>query len=84
MVTHCSILAWEIPRTEKSGKLQSMGSKRVRHELVTEHEHEQQETQITEKIKNKNPRVHIDKIDEGLPWRSSGQDSTFPKQGAQV
>ena len=41
MVTHCSILAWEIPRTEKSGKLQSMGSKRVRHELVTEHEHEQ-------------------------------------------
>ena len=26
MATHSSILAWEIPRTEKPGKLQSMGS----------------------------------------------------------
>ena len=26
MTTHCSILAWEIPWTEKSGRLQSMGS----------------------------------------------------------
>ena len=25
MVTHSSILAWEIPRTEESGGLQSMG-----------------------------------------------------------
>ena len=27
MVTHSSLLAWEIPRTEEPGGLQSMGSK---------------------------------------------------------
>ena len=32
MVTHSSILAWEIPQTEEPGKLQSMGSQRVRHD----------------------------------------------------
>ena len=37
MTTHCSILAWEIPWTEESGGLQSVGSQRVRHNLVTEH-----------------------------------------------
>ena len=31
MVTHSSVLAWRIPWTEKSGRLQSMGSQRVRH-----------------------------------------------------
>ena len=36
MATHCSILAWEIPRTEEPGGLQSMGSRRVEHNLVTE------------------------------------------------
>ena len=29
MATHSGILAWRIPRTEESGGLQSMGSKRV-------------------------------------------------------
>ena len=28
MVTHSSILAWRIPRTEESGGLQSMGSQK--------------------------------------------------------
>ena len=31
MGTHSSILAWEIPWTEDSDGLQSMGSQRVRH-----------------------------------------------------
>ena len=31
MATHFSILAWRIPRTEKPGRLQSKGSRRVRH-----------------------------------------------------
>ena len=35
MATHSSILAWEIPWTEEAGELQSMGSQRVRHDLVT-------------------------------------------------
>ena len=36
MVTHSSILAWEIPWTEEpgQGRLLSMGSLRVRHELA--------------------------------------------------
>ena len=29
MATHSSTLAWKIPRTEKPGGLQSMGSQRV-------------------------------------------------------
>ena len=32
MVTHSSILAWEIPWTEEPGVLQSMGSYRVGHD----------------------------------------------------
>ena len=32
MATHSSILAWEIPGTEEPGRLQSMGSQRVRHD----------------------------------------------------
>ena len=31
IATHSSILAWRIPRTEEYGRLQSMGSQRVRH-----------------------------------------------------
>ena len=30
MVTHSSILAWEIPRTEEPGRLQCLGSQRLR------------------------------------------------------
>ena len=35
MATHSSILAWRIPRTEEHGRLQSMGSQRVRHDWAT-------------------------------------------------
>ena len=35
MGTHSSILAWEIPWTEEPGRLQSMGSQRVGHNLMT-------------------------------------------------
>ena len=31
MATHSSILAWKIPWMEEPGRLQSMGSRRVRH-----------------------------------------------------
>ena len=36
METHSSTLAWEIPWTEEPGGLQSMGSQRVRHDVVTD------------------------------------------------
>ena len=38
MATHPSILAWRTPWTEKAGGLQSMGSQRIRHDLLTEQE----------------------------------------------
>ena len=44
MVTHSSILAWEIPWTEEPGGLQSMRSQRVKQDLVTK----QQQMQLIE------------------------------------
>ena len=35
--THSSILAWEVPRTEEPGGLQSTGSQRVRHKWMCSH-----------------------------------------------
>ena len=35
MAPHSSTLAWKIPRAEEPGGLQSMGSRRVGHDLVT-------------------------------------------------
>ena len=35
MATHSSILAWRIPRTEESGRLQVLGVTRVGHDLAT-------------------------------------------------
>ena len=35
MATHSSILAWRVPWTEEPGRLQSMGSQRVGHDLAT-------------------------------------------------
>ena len=35
MATHSRILTWRIPWTEEPGRLQSMGSQRVEHNLVT-------------------------------------------------
>ena len=32
MAIHSSIIAWKIPWTEEPGRLQSMGSQRVRHD----------------------------------------------------
>ena len=32
VATHSSILAWKIPGTEEPGRLQFMGSQRVRHD----------------------------------------------------
>ena len=36
MAIHSSILAWKITRTEEPVRLQSMGSQKVRHSLVTQ------------------------------------------------
>ena len=39
MASHSSILAWVIPWTEETGRLQSMGPQKVEHNLVTEQQH---------------------------------------------
>ena len=39
MVSHSSILAWEIPWAEETGRLESMGSWKVRPNWATEHTH---------------------------------------------
>ena len=44
MATHSSIFAWEIPWTEEPGQLQSIGSQRVRHDLVTEQQLQRSES----------------------------------------
>ena len=49
MATLSSILAWEIPWPEKPGRLQSMGSQRVGHNLVTK---QQQQQMLISKGKN--------------------------------
>ena len=49
MATHSNILAWRIPWTEEPGGLQSMGSQRVRCDLVTK-----QQTFIVLELKKKN------------------------------
>ena len=38
MATHSSILAWEIPRSEEPGGLQSTGLQTVGQDLVTKHQ----------------------------------------------
>ena len=35
MASHSTTVAWKIPRTEEPGRLQSMGSQRVRHDWAT-------------------------------------------------
>ena len=42
MATHTSILAWESPWTEEPGRLQSLGSQRVRHDWTTDMKEEYQ------------------------------------------
>ena len=39
MAAHSSNLAWEVPLTEETGRLHSIGLQRVRHDLATEHAH---------------------------------------------
>ena len=48
MATHSSILAWKIPGRGEPGRLQSMGSQRVGHDLATEHTHAHTHTHTLE------------------------------------
>ena len=50
MTTHSSILAWKIPWTEEPGRLQSIGSQRVGHDLATEQTHKNSVLETDTKI----------------------------------
>ena len=41
MAMHSSTLGWNIPRTGESGRPQSIGSQRVRHNLTTKQQQQQ-------------------------------------------
>ena len=71
MATHSSILAWEIPWTEEPGRLQSMGSQEVRHDLVTK-PHQQQ---ILAEIQRSPTRFNISRIKTYIwfQWRKSSK-----------
>ena len=45
METHSSMLTWKIPWTGEPGGLQSMGSQRVGHDLMTKHQRNKVEVQ---------------------------------------
>ena len=47
VTTHFRILARELPSTEEPGRLQSMGSHRVRHDSVTKHAHTRSKGQLS-------------------------------------
>ena len=56
MATHSCILAWEIRWTEKPDALQSMGSQRVRHDLLTKQQYTQHHVWISDmRVSWKNP-----------------------------
>ena len=65
IATCSSILAWKIPWTEECGRLQSMGSQRVRHDWATEHACFIEVESVVKNI-----------FHPGLPWWLSGKEST--------
>ena len=55
MATHSSILAWETPRTEEAGRVQSRGSQRAGHNRATNMTH-------YNNYKKRSKRSHDDEI----------------------
>ena len=69
VATHSSILVWKILWTEEPGRLQSMGSQRIRHDWATKHS--------TESILS--PLVFIRKLRSvSVPWLTKCQAEVGP------
>ena len=80
MATHSSILAWEIPWTEESGELQSIGSQEIGHDWVSVHTHTYQGEEEGNQDKNvkelqmiANLHIHIGYQDEKYSWRMTAK-----------
>ena len=69
MATHSSTLAWRIPWTEEPGRLQSMGSQRVRHYWATKHicTHTQDERVMVDSSDKMGP-LEKGMANHFLPW----------------
>ena len=77
MATH-SILAWEIPWTEEPGRLQSIGSQRVRHNWATEQRQKQTHWNVSAVVQglsgskwSKKQKLHHSKGRIATAWRWS-------------
>ena len=62
MATHSSILAWRIPWTEESGRLQPMGLQRVGHDWANKH------STAHDTIKEKGMAIHSSILAWRIPW----------------
>ena len=87
MVAHSNILAWRIPWTEDSGRLQSMGSQEVRHDSVTN-----THTQYTEhldgpctwsSLKQQSTPAALLIVSRSLPSPGLPEDALFKQINAQ-
>ena len=79
MATHSSILAWRIPWTEEAGRLQSMGSKRVRHDLVTKQQQPKQHAQNKKHLSKRKYIIYIHEklINNARPVLSTAENSIW-------
>ena len=73
MATHSSILAWRIPWTEEHGRLQSMGSQRVRHDWAAGNAHRNsklypQYLEHTRDFRNIHHWKNVSKVNE-VEWK---------------
>ena len=63
MATHSSILAWKIPRTEETGGLHSIGSRRVGHDLATKPLSQHHDISYSSSLTRRLAQVHDDNFD---------------------
>ena len=74
-LTRTSILAWEIPRTEEPGGLQSWGHKRVGHNLVPKQQQQFQEGRRKSNVMS--PKWSAQLAWNGAEWASAGNVCFF-------
>ena len=80
MATQSSTLAWKIPWMEEPGRLQSMGSRRVRHDWATSLEsHEEQVSQLMILIYLMYEKIQESGLIQHLPWYLAISGACFSK-----
>ena len=85
MATHSGIFAWRIPWTEKLGRLQSVGSQRVRHDGACAHITDPHREVYSQQPRHgslgseTDPRVNVEVLLEGRLLRMTSKD--FPCTG---